>query len=226
MDSQAKTPSVACLQICVIGAFVLLAILSAVGCSKLQLGLEIADLSPSTSYMRSFDDVYARLFNKFDQPTDIFFLPASEEEPEPPGAGERLSRDSDLLHPDEFLRPSPSSPREEEGAPQSSGLQHQVAWWSADVHASLRLLYERLASRPSTSRLVAPLLSMLDDPVIGPKLRQGDKRVSKFQTSQVNARSLASKLSSALRCDAMRCSPRGPRVPALFSSFKKRFTAS
>lgn len=167
--------SLGTVQIAVLVIFLTIAAISIYGFSKLELGLEISELAPVTSYMRRFDEVYAEYFNKFDQPTDIFFLPT------PPTANQgehqqqqQVRSDVDLLNPDEFLGRG-YAPGSDDKKPQH---QQTPQWWKPEVQAALRLAHHRIASRPSTSRLVNPLLAMLDDPEIGPKLRQGDKQAS------------------------------------------------
>ncbi|OEH79263.1 patched family domain-containing protein [Cyclospora cayetanensis] len=158
-------------KIAVLGVFLTIAAVSIYGFSKLELGLEISELAPTTSYMRRFDDAYVEYFNKFDQPTDIFFLPtpalSEQQQQRDKGA------DTDLLNPGEFLGRGFAS----ESTDQRPPTQLQAPqWWKPEVQAALRLLHHRIASRESTSRLVNPFIAMLDDPEIGPKLRQGDKQ--------------------------------------------------
>ena len=174
------------MQIVVLGIFLTIAAISIFGFSKLELGLEISELAPVTSYMRRFDEAYAEYFNKFDQPTDIFFLPtpavpaASQQQQQKQQQQQLLqqrqgrTQDTDLFNPTEFLGRPLSSETTEETSQQLQAPQ----WWKPEVQAALRLAHHRIASRPSTSRLVNPLLAMLDDPEIGPKLRQGDKQAS------------------------------------------------
>lgn len=169
-------------QIAVLVLFLLIAAISIFGFSKLELGLEISELAPVTSYMRRFDEVYAEYFNKFDQPTDIFFLPtASTPGQQQQQQHQERRHDVDLLNLDEFLGRG--------YAPGSSGQntqqQQTPQWWKPEVQAALRLAHYRIASRPSTSRLVNPLMAMLDDPEIGPKLRQGDKQASLTQPRSI-----------------------------------------
>ncbi|KAL8440535.1 hypothetical protein Efla_003206 [Eimeria flavescens] len=161
-------------KIAVLALFLLIAAISIFGFSKLELGLEISELAPTTSYMRRFDEVYAEYFNKFDQPTDIFFLPnAAAIGQKQVSSLQEGSHDVDLLSLDEFLGRGYAVDSADEK------MQHQQApqWWKPEVQAALRLTHHRIASRPSTSRLVNPLLAMIDDPEIGPKLRQGDKQI-------------------------------------------------
>lgn len=161
-------------KIAVLVLFLAIAAISIFGFSRLELGLEISELAPVTSYMRRFDEVYAEYFNKFDQPTDIFFLPT----PAAPTQGKHHQQqegrnDVDLLNPDEFLGRGYATGSDDKKPQQ----QQTPQWWKPEVQAALRLAHHRIASRPSTSRLVNPLLAMLDDPEIGPKLRQGDKQI-------------------------------------------------
>lgn len=158
-------------QIAVLVIFLTIAAVSIFGFSKLELGLEISELAPVTSYMRRFDEIYAEYFNKFDQPTDIFFLPSPAATSGQKQQNEKAN-DIDLLNPDEFLGKGYSEAYEQKQQQQPQTPQ----WWMPEVQAALRLAHHRIASRPSTSRLINPLLSMLDDPEIGPKLRQGDKQ--------------------------------------------------
>ncbi|CBZ51687.1 putative Patched family domain containing protein [Neospora caninum Liverpool] len=53
----------------------------------------------------------------------------------------------------------------------------RTEWWNPKIQAAMRAFHKRLESRPTTSRLVNPLLTMLDDPQIGAKLRMGDKQI-------------------------------------------------
>lgn len=168
-----------CGQIAVLVIFLTIAAVSIFGFSKLELGLEISELAPVTSYMRRFDEVYAEYFNKFDQPTDIFFLPTLPAVREHPP--QDRTADVDLLDPDEFLGRGPNSEISEQKQQQLQTPQ----WWKPEVQAALRLAHHRISSRPSTSRLINPLLAMLDDPEIGPKLRQGDKQASSLQRKPV-----------------------------------------
>ncbi|CDJ56608.1 Patched family domain containing protein, putative [Eimeria maxima] len=166
-------------KIAVLVIFLTIAAVSIFGFSKLELGLEISELAPVTSYMRRFDEVYAEYFNKFDQPTDIFFLPTLPAVREHPP--QDRTADVDLLDPDEFLGRGPNSEISEQKQQQLQTPQ----WWKPEVQAALRLAHHRISSRPSTSRLINPLLAMLDDPEIGPKLRQGDKQASSLQRKPV-----------------------------------------
>nr|CEL72980.1 TPA: Patched family domain containing protein [Toxoplasma gondii VEG] len=61
-------------KVAVVVAFVAIAAVSVYGFTKLELGLELSELAPGNSYMRRFDADFAHYFNKFDQPTDIFFV--------------------------------------------------------------------------------------------------------------------------------------------------------
>lgn len=162
-------------QFAVLALFTLIACISIYGFSRLELGLEISELAPHTSYMRRFDEIYAEYFNKFDQPTDIFFLPtgATSSHPKPQQQQERRY-DVDLLNMDEFLGRGYA----QEAVEEMTEHQQSPQWWKPEVQAALRLAHYRITSRPSTSRLINPLLAMIDDPEIGPKLRQGDKQAS------------------------------------------------
>ncbi|KAL8434448.1 hypothetical protein ACSSS7_003146 [Eimeria intestinalis] len=163
-------------KIAVLTLFLGIAAISIFGFSRLELGLEISELAPITSYMRRFDEVYAEYFNKFDQPTDIFFLPnsfpAGENQLRSPT--QEGSHDVDLLSLDEFLGRGYA----QEASDDKLHYQQAPQWWKPEVQAALRLTHHRIASRKSTSRLVNPLLAMIDDPEIGPKLRQGDKQAN------------------------------------------------
>ncbi|KFG63350.1 patched family protein [Toxoplasma gondii RUB] len=125
-------------KVAVVVAFVAIAAVSVYGFTKLELGLELSELAPGNSYMRRFDADFAHYFNKFDQPTDIFFV-------------DRGNSVDDMSI--------------------------RTEWWNPKVQAALRAFHKKLESRPTTSRLVNPLLTMLDDPQIGAKLRMGDKQV-------------------------------------------------
>lgn len=250
------------------------------------MGLELSELAPSNSYMRQFDRDFTRYFNKFDQPTDIFFVDRKKHpgdsggldgiagkpvaSPRQPASASRRHKapETDIPHMDSAYRAlakeamegslsshqklsSPSllrgssvgvdetespggnvslwtgdegfqpastedalvgynnassSPTEAPamkrklvasddtatrrsaatgapadlpaGATIDEDTTVRTEWWNPQVQAALREFHKKVESRPSTSRLVNPLLTMLDDPQLGPKLRMGDKQVS------------------------------------------------
>ncbi|PHJ24988.1 patched family protein [Cystoisospora suis] len=271
--------------ITVVLAFACVAGVSIYGFTKLEMGLELSELAPSNSYMRQFDRDFSRYFNKFDQPTDIFFVDRKKHPGDsggtdgiagkpvastrhPASASKRhKTSERDVPEPDSFHRTltrervdgsfsshqklsSPSLLRgsslgvSETGGPGASlspwpdeeGFPHLILtddavggadsdtlgsqtvasaggrklaasddtartpamtsgdllspganleeettvrteWWNPRVQAALREFHKKVESRPSTSRLVNPLLTMLDDPQLGPKLRMGDKQI-------------------------------------------------
>ncbi|CDJ28376.1 Patched family domain containing protein, putative [Eimeria mitis] len=135
-------------KIAVLVIFLTIAAVSIFGFSKLELGLEISELAPVTSYMRRFDEVYAEYFNKFDQPTDIFFLPT------PPSASEQTPQDRavdvDLLNPDEFLARGYNNAETHE---QKQQQPQTPQWWKPEIF--LDTLYYQLMQAGSPYRQFA-----------------------------------------------------------------------
>ncbi|CDI81095.1 Patched family domain containing protein, putative [Eimeria praecox] len=132
-------------KIAVLVVFLTIAAVSIFGFSKLELGLEISELAPVTSYMRRFDEVYAEYFNKFDQPTDIFFLPT----PAPEQNQEERTTDVDLLNPDEFLGKAYGSETQDQKNQQLQTPQ----WWKPEIF--LDTLYYQLMQAGSPYRQFA-----------------------------------------------------------------------
>ncbi|KEP65410.1 UNVERIFIED_CONTAM: patched family protein [Hammondia hammondi] len=203
-------------KVAVVIAFVAIAAVSVYGFTKLELGLELSELAPGNSYMRRFDADFAHYFNKFDQPTDIFFVDPKKR-PANSNSSYGVAGDSPLsssapprrlfiadnpLQP--FINAGVSGPasfsgrdrgdiahytqsptqvapelqiKGELGGNNVDDMSIRTEWWNPKVQAALRAFHKKLESRPTTSRLVNPLLTMLDDPQIGAKLRMGDKQV-------------------------------------------------
>ncbi|KAL8443976.1 hypothetical protein Emed_006453 [Eimeria media] len=136
-------------KIAVLALFLGIAAISIFGFSRLELGLEISELAPITSYMRRFDEVYAEYFNKFDQPTDIFFLPSSSPTGEKQQHQQEGSHDVDLLSLDEFLGRGYAQDTSDDK------LQHQQApqWWKPEIF--LDTLYYQLMQAGSPYRQFA-----------------------------------------------------------------------